>query len=213
MTDDDASLDERLRYVITTYLEYDTEDHLVKAKTHYDELANTDGGPGAGTWTFTWKDGLLTEANYFQDNIYTKVKESYEIAYNRKPNKNKYKQYTVGLSEITGTGPLALAGLLGKAPEQYIEWYSYIYEETADGQIRDKEAESLEYRYEVNEDGTLAKESSYIMATGGPIPAVAEYTYTYSPFGSTTRKASAAPAWAKNTMKGRLPFQPRHMGR
>ncbi len=215
VTDDDAAtMDERLRYVTTTYLEYDAEDHLVQAKTHYDELGNTTGGPGTGTWTFTWKDGLLTEAAFVAKSVMVEEMEHYYIGYNR--DENKYKQNTVGLSEITGTGPLALAGLLGKGPDQFIGYYSYVYKWIVEGNIRERYDECINHMYELNENGTLSTEKSFPAVSGGngdyEVP-MNTYTYSYSPFGSSTTKASAAPAWAKKTTKGRLPFQPRGMAR
>ncbi len=198
-------------YDTSVNLEYDEDDHLIKADVRNDEQHNWDGASGGGTWTFTWKDGLMTEANYYDEFQLITIKEHYKFNYSRTP--NKYKQYTVGLTDITNTDPFALAGLIGKAPDQYLDWYGYSYEEYEDGELSEDDGESFGLNYEVNEDGTLAKEVKFVMATGGPLPIEEEYTYIYSPFGSTTRMTPAAPAWTKKNKKPRLPFQPRCMAR
>ncbi len=165
---------------------YDAENHLIKSTTsyffqwkeEYDGEVYVGSEKGEGTTSFIWTDGNLTKGIcawsciYSEDGekFYETEKEDYTITYGETP--NKYLQYPNALDFLLDYG-LGMTGMMGAGPRMLPSKVEYKGEsDYGDGDV-EKWEESHRYEYTLNEDGTIASETSYY-GNG-------TYDYTYTP--------------------------------
>lgn len=190
-------------YMSTAALEYDQRGQLIKVTNRFDDGLGKSESSGTADWTFTWEDGKITDLDCKESGA--TYEETYHLDFINHPQENKYRQYTVGLADIMGTGFFGVAGLTGKAPVNSAYRVDGYMKKMVDGEIG-KEFIRLENGANSYSNGTFYVEKLHDLLNSENIYRdIDKYTYSYTVVSSTQQKA---PATRNATTRKQKPFRP-----